>query len=154
MSGREKLCERERLPDWKTINLVDAVRSQESLSFHVPIPNRGRCSACCFSEPQFSGRRGILGTHVSYLFRVQEIVSGLWSKTPQADAASFSPPLPKVNTCYEEAKSTTFRKKSSHIANCSPAMNSSGLWACSIEPGPQTIVGIPSSLEKYPASVP
>src|SRR5688572_3527007 len=98
VSRREKLCKRERLTDRKTIDLADAVRSQESLSFHIPIPNRGRCSVCCFSEPQFSGRRRILGTHVSYLFRLHEIVSGFWSKTPQADSASFSPPLPKVST--------------------------------------------------------
>ena len=45
------------------------------------------------------------------------------------------------------------RRKSLHLSNCLISINSFGLWACLILPGPQTIVSKPISL-KIPASVP
>jgi len=45
------------------------------------------------------------------------------------------------------------RRKVSHAASWSRATYSSGLWACSMWPGPQTTVGMPMPW-KSPASVP
>jgi hypothetical protein len=42
----------------------------------------------------------------------------------------------------------------SHSAICSRVTNSSGLWACSILPGPQMTVGMPACFWNNPASVP
>ena len=44
------------------------------------------------------------------------------------------------------------RMKATQAEICETATNSSGLWACSIEPGPQTMVGRPAAW-KCPASV-
>jgi multiple sugar transport system ATP-binding protein len=105
----------------------------------------------------FSGGRGIGGVRRSYSDN-----RTMSTRAPRVDAPRRAPE-------HEAASRIGWRRrgrpqarqwaisrsrKASQAASWESSTNSSGLWACSMSPGPQTIAGMPPSRRNRPPSVP